>query len=116
MAKLWLAMGVFGFVRLFGFFSEPLLTEAEIHRVMGEPARIAARPIPAGDLKVITWNIERGQAYDSVLAVLRDLDADVLLLQEVDRACRRTRDRDVAQDLARALDMNWTSAGEFQEI
>src|SRR5436190_1004001 len=95
MAKVCLAMGLFGFVRLFGYFTEPMLTEAEIHRVVGEPARVAARPAPAGDLKIITWNIERGQAYDSVLAVLRDLDADVLLLQEVDRDCRRTKYRDV---------------------
>jgi endonuclease/exonuclease/phosphatase family metal-dependent hydrolase len=40
----------------------------------------------------------------------------VVLLQEVDRDCRRTGYRNVARDLAAALDMNWVAAGEFQEL
>ena len=39
-----------------------------------------------------------------------------MLLQEVDRSCRRTSYRDVPSDLAEALAMNWVAAGEFQEI
>jgi endonuclease/exonuclease/phosphatase family metal-dependent hydrolase len=116
MAKVYLAIGLLGFVRVFGYFTDPKLTEAEIHRVVGEPARVRAPATPIDGLKVITWNIERGQAYEAVLAMLRELDADVLLLQEVDRDCRRTDYRDVARDLAHALDMNWVGAGEFQEI
>jgi endonuclease/exonuclease/phosphatase family metal-dependent hydrolase len=129
MVKVCLAVSLVGFVRVFGYFSEPLLSEAQIHAVVGEPTRLPRPSLPVSpklvdaglpddgrELKVITWNIERGQDYDSVLAVLRELDADVLMLQEVDRACRRTNYRDVARDLAYALDMNWASAGEFQEI
>jgi endonuclease/exonuclease/phosphatase family metal-dependent hydrolase len=44
------------------------------------------------------------------------LNADVVLLQEVDWNCRRTGYRDVSRDLAEALRMNWVAAGEFQEI
>jgi endonuclease/exonuclease/phosphatase family metal-dependent hydrolase len=117
MAKVYLTIGLLGFVRVFGYFTDPRLSEAEVHRLVGEPARLQdGTRTPVDGLKVITWNIERGEAYDSIVTVLRDLDADVLLLQEVDRDCRRTNYRNVARDLAHALEMNWTSAGEFQEI
>jgi endonuclease/exonuclease/phosphatase family metal-dependent hydrolase len=48
--------------------------------------------------------------------VLAALDADVHALQEVDWACRRSGDRNIARELAEALEMNWVFAGEFQEI
>jgi endonuclease/exonuclease/phosphatase family metal-dependent hydrolase len=102
-----------------GFFTDPWLSNDEIHRVIGEPVRVVhvLTSLPAiQEIKVVTWNIERGAAYDDVLSVLRRVDADVLLLQEVDRECRRTSYRNVARDLAVALDMNWVAAGEFQEI
>jgi endonuclease/exonuclease/phosphatase family metal-dependent hydrolase len=116
MARSCLVLALFGAVRLLGFASDPWLDDAEIHRVVGEPARIQRGAPAEVDLSVITWNIERGKAYDSVLSVLRSLDPDIVLLQEVDRFCRRTGYRDVARDLAHALGMNWVAAGEFQEI
>jgi endonuclease/exonuclease/phosphatase family metal-dependent hydrolase len=116
MGNLRLALGLSGILRLVGFVTDPLLSDREIHRVVGEPQRIERPWTRADHLQVITWNIERGTAYDSILAVLRRLDADIVLLQEVDRDCRRTGYRDVARDLAHALDVNWIAAGEFQEI
>jgi len=115
MSKLWLTLGLSG-LRVFGFVVDPWLSNGEIHRIVGEPSRIN-RPLDGEDhLQVITWNIEQGAAYTSILDELRRLDADILLLQEVDRDCRRTEYRDVARDLAGALGMNWIAAGEFQEI
>jgi len=114
------AFALTGVLRVFGFLTDPLLSDRDIHKIVGEPARVI--PVqpgiepPANHLNVITWNIERGTAYDSILSVLRTLNADVILLQEVDRGCKRTKYRDVARDLAHALDMNWISGGEFQEI
>jgi len=110
--------------RVLGFLTEPLLDDRDIHRVVGEPARLAGPgPIdaPAADapsdrvthLSIVTWNIERGMAYDAILRTLRALDADIVLLQEVDRHCRRTGYRDIARELAEALAMNWVAAGEF---
>ncbi|HVQ12992.1 MAG TPA: hypothetical protein VMS40_05350, partial [Vicinamibacterales bacterium] len=116
MGKLCVCLALFGFTRLFGYATDELLSDREIHQVRGEPARFSRIPGDPERLKVITWNIERGQEYSSILAVLRDLDADILLLQEVDRFCRRSGNRDVARDLADALEMNWISGGEFQEI
>src|SRR5262245_35176776 len=101
MVMLLVAAGLFGFMRVFGYLTEPLLPEPQIHRSVGAPSQIVSPSTKEDDMKIITWNIERGEAYDAVLAALRDLDADVLLLQEVDRGCRRTKYRDVAADLAR---------------
>jgi endonuclease/exonuclease/phosphatase family metal-dependent hydrolase len=116
MRTLCLAFTFTGAIRVLGFLTDPLLSSHEIHRIHGEPTRVVHAPKDLTELKVITWNIERGSAYSLVLDTLRYLDADVLLLQEVDRFCRRTGGRDIAGNLAVALDMNWVSAGEFQEI
>jgi endonuclease/exonuclease/phosphatase family metal-dependent hydrolase len=115
MGKLCLALGLAG-LRVFGFVTDPWLTNDEIHHVIGDPARVQRESNPDHDLKVVTWNIERGSAYDAILSVIHRLDPDVLLLQEVDRDCRRTGYRNVAAALAAALDMNWVAAGEFQEL
>lgn len=115
MRKLYLVLGLTG-LRVFGFVSDPWLSSDDIHRVVGEPARVERPWTAFQDLQVVTWNIERGSEYQAILSVLRGLDPDVVLLQEVDRDCRRTGYRDIARDLATALDMNWVAAGEFQEL
>ncbi len=107
------ALAVF---RLAGFFFEPRLDDHEIHAVAGERSRVMWPLAPDRPLTIVTWNIERGVRFDRVAAVLDELDADVILLQEVDRFCSRSGDRDVARDLAIELGMNFVSAGEFQEI
>jgi endonuclease/exonuclease/phosphatase family metal-dependent hydrolase len=116
MGRVCFALAFTALLRLFGYVTDPLLDARDIHRLVGEPERIVGTAPSRDQLKIVTWNIERGDAYASVLTALRGMDADVLLLQEVDRECRRTGFRDVARDLARALDMNWVGAGEFQEI
>lgn len=101
---------------MFGFAMEPWLSSEHVHRITGDPVQVQpGRTVPQ-ELSVVTWNIQQGAAYDKVLAVLRRLDSDVVLLQEVDQGCRRTGYRNVARDLAAALHMNWVAAGEFQEL
>lgn|SRR5262245_1427329 len=102
-------------LRLAGYFTEPRLTAADIHRIDGVPGRIGAVTLRQ-PLKVVTWNIERGVNFDRIASQLAAIDGDVVLLQEVDRFCHRSGSRDVAQDLADRLGMNWVAAGEFQEI
>jgi len=109
------AFTMFAIFRLAGYFSGPLLSDEGIHAIAGEPARTGERVSP-GRLTIATWNIDHGSRYDAILAALRAQEVDVVLLQEADRFCRRSGNRDVARDLAHALDMNWVSAGEFQEI
>jgi endonuclease/exonuclease/phosphatase family metal-dependent hydrolase len=103
-------------LRVFGFVTDPWLSDERIHQVTGEPTRFGRPRDPAVAVKIVTWNIERGQAYPAVLAVLRGLDPDVILLQEVDDGCRRSGYRKVAKDLADTLGMNWVASGEFQEL
>ena len=105
MGKLCLALALPAFLRVIGFVVEPLLSDAEIHRTLGEPAQIRRSVPDPAHLSVVTWNIERGKAYDAIVRELKALDADVVLLQEVDRGCRRTGYRDVARDLAHATSM-----------
>jgi endonuclease/exonuclease/phosphatase family metal-dependent hydrolase len=102
--------------RLTGFLTEPALKADDIHTIMGRPAALAAPVVLPERLAVVSWNIERGVRFAGVLDTLKKLNADVLLLQEVDRGCDRSGRRDVAADLAAALGMNWIFAGEFQEI
>ena len=115
MRKLCLVLSLTG-LRVAGYATDPWLNSTEIHRVTGDPARADHGAAAPQELNVVTWNIEQGLAYDRILSVLRRLNPDVVLLQEVDRDCRRTLYRDVARDLAAALDMNWVAAGEFQEL
>jgi endonuclease/exonuclease/phosphatase family metal-dependent hydrolase len=102
--------------RLAGFFSEPHLTDADIHAVSGEPGRTSQSGAVRSTLTIVTWNIERGARFDRIADTLRSINADVVLLQEVDRFCRRSGNRDVARELATRTGMNWISAGEFQEV
>jgi endonuclease/exonuclease/phosphatase family metal-dependent hydrolase len=101
--------------RLAGFFMEPRLTGAEIHAVAGEP-HVAAGAPDSSRVVAVTWNIERGVAFDRIARHLEQQAADVVLLQEVDRFCDRSNRVDVARALAHRLGMNWISAGEFQEV
>ena len=110
------ALVFFGLLRLFGYGSEPLLDGREIHRVVGEPARVGTALSRPDELRVVSWNIARGTRFDGVRDVLVGLDADVYVLQEVDWATRRSGDRRIASELADALNLNWVFAGEFQEI
>jgi endonuclease/exonuclease/phosphatase family metal-dependent hydrolase len=68
-------------------------------------------------LRVVSWNIEFGYCLDSVLAVLADLDADVVLLQEVDRfddSASGGARKDCFEALARRLGMCGVWAGHHQ--
>jgi endonuclease/exonuclease/phosphatase family metal-dependent hydrolase len=68
-------------------------------------------------LRLASWNIFRGRTRDRdrfdldlVLAALRDLDADVVALQEVDRDQEESGASDQARVLAEALGMDWRYA------
>lgn len=102
--------------RLTGFVSEPHLDDRDVHAIVGEPSRIDDPPVDASQIKFVSWNIAQGAEYDRVRDALVAMDADVYLLQEVDRGVKRTDYRDVARELAHELGMNWVFAGEFQEL
>jgi len=96
-------------------------------------------------LRVASWNIERGLNFDLIRAALTDPEefrhlapnqkqinaarkasiesqlatlqaVDVLVLNEVDFGMKRTGYRDVARELAAALQMNYVYGVEFVEV
>lgn len=68
-----------------------------VHLDYRSPEAIAAasHPDETRPLRVVQWNIERGYELDAVKTTLAELDADILLLQEIDVGCDRSDNRDV---------------------
>jgi endonuclease/exonuclease/phosphatase family metal-dependent hydrolase len=67
-------------------------------------------------LKVLDWNIHKGSHLEKLIQTARAERPDVCLFQEVDWNARRTGRRRIAEDLARALGMNYVYAGAFEEL
>jgi endonuclease/exonuclease/phosphatase family metal-dependent hydrolase len=81
------------------------LSEPEkFDQVLSEKKDPQAKPLTADQLKIVKQQ----------LAILQP--ADLLILNEVDYGVTRTDYRDVARDLARALDMNYAYGVEFLEL
>jgi hypothetical protein len=60
-----------------------------------ESAKVWSQIAAGRPLRVVQWNIERGMEFDAILSTLLKLQADVLLIQEVDNGCDRSQGRDV---------------------
>ena len=74
------------------------------------------RPWSRDFFRIVSWNIERGLQLPKILDFLKTIQADLLLLQEVDLNARRTRYRDIASELAQHLNLNYVFGMEFQEL
>ena len=79
-----------------------------------EPA--ASPPMAEKSVRVMQWNIERGAEFRRIAQVLKDVNADVLCLQELDIGCERSSMRNVPQLLADELGMEGYFLCEFQEL
>jgi len=51
-----------------------------------------------------------------IIDFLKDMNADVLILQEVDINARRTHRLNIAEEIARKLQMNYAFGREFEEL
>jgi endonuclease/exonuclease/phosphatase family metal-dependent hydrolase len=71
---------------------------------------------PPSSLRVVNWNIDRGQQLEGVIDFLASANADILILQEVDLNARRTHHLNIAEEIARRLQMNYVFGREFQEL
>jgi endonuclease/exonuclease/phosphatase family metal-dependent hydrolase len=67
-------------------------------------------------LRIVDWNIDRGQQLQGVTDFLASANADIVILQEVDLKARRTHRLNVAEEIARKLEMNYVFGREFQEL
>jgi endonuclease/exonuclease/phosphatase family metal-dependent hydrolase len=71
---------------------------------------------PPSSLRIVDWNIDRGLQLQGVIDFLADANPDVLILQEVDLNARRTHRLNIAEEIARKLQMNYVFGREFQEL
>jgi endonuclease/exonuclease/phosphatase family metal-dependent hydrolase len=67
-------------------------------------------------LRIVDWNIDRGLQLPPVIDFLAGTQADILILQEVDLNARRTHHLNIAEEIARKLQMNYVFGREFQEL
>jgi endonuclease/exonuclease/phosphatase family metal-dependent hydrolase len=67
-------------------------------------------------LRIVDWNIDRGQQLQGVTDFLGGVNADIVILQEVDLNARRTHRLNIAETIARKLEMNYVFGREFQEL
>lgn len=84
--------------------------------VTGEFAPARLELWPPRSIRVVDWNIDRGLHLDGIIDFLSSSGADLLLLQEADLNARRTHRLNIAEEIARALGMNYVFAREFQEL
>jgi len=79
---------------------------------------VSANPLPAAanPLRVVDWNIDRGARIDQLAAALEHERPDLCALQEVDLFARRSGTRNVAEELARRLKLNYVFAPAFEEL
>src|SRR5215469_2587074 len=71
---------------------------------------------PPSSLRVVDWNIDRGLQLPGIIDFLANANADVLILQEADLNARRTHRLNVAEEIARNLQMNYVFGREFEEL
>jgi len=71
---------------------------------------------PPKSLRIVDWNIDRGQQLRGVTDFLVGVNADILILQEVDLNARRTNRLNIAETIARKLEMNYVFGREFEEL
>ncbi|MBK8302115.1 MAG: hypothetical protein IPK98_01380 [Chloracidobacterium sp.] len=65
-------------------------------------------------IKALAWNLERGIRFDGIVDALKNheklKDKDLLLLTELDHGMARSGNRNVAQEIARELKLNYAFA------
>jgi endonuclease/exonuclease/phosphatase family metal-dependent hydrolase len=67
-------------------------------------------------IRVIDWNIDHGSRLDQIAVAIAKQNADICSLQEADYRARRSGHRNVPEELARRLKLNYVFAPEFQEL
>lgn len=92
---------------------------AEIEHVINGVAwrnTIPAQETPT-HIRVVAWNIERGLKIDGIIHLLKTNPvlnkADILLITEADIGMGRTDNRNIPQELADAVNMNYVFANCF---
>lgn len=73
-------------------------------------------PWPRSSIRIVDWNIDRGLELPAIVEFLAGLNADILLIQEVDINARRTHRLNIAREIAQKLRLNYVFGREFVEL
>ncbi|HOO55540.1 MAG TPA: hypothetical protein PLN69_01875 [bacterium] len=99
---------------------DKMFINCEIERADFAPEYPPMIPGMEMEFRVVAFNIERGYNIDRQIETLKNnpdmRNADLLLISEADRGCRRTGYRNTARELARELRMNYAYGVEFMEL
>ena len=68
------------------------------------------------EIKIIEWNIERGMKMEGILTELKRVNADILLIQEIDIDCERSKNINCLTKIAEELKMSYAYVSEFCEL
>eukprot|EP00029_Vermamoeba_vermiformis_P013485 TRINITY_DN8403_c0_g1_i1.p1 TRINITY_DN8403_c0_g1~~TRINITY_DN8403_c0_g1_i1.p1 ORF type:complete len:394 (+),score=96.88 TRINITY_DN8403_c0_g1_i1:2-1183(+) len=96
----------------------PLPGEFIVHDYRSEEAKskYLADAKNKSDIRVLQWNIERGYMLPQIIEELTRHDADIICLQEIDISCERSDSKNVGEEIAKALQLNYVFVCEFIEI
>jgi len=90
---------------------------AEMSVLHAIEVRPPPRPSTVRDsARIVFWNAERLKYFEASTALLRSLEADALILCEVDVGMARSGNRHTIGDLARSLDAGFVFGAEFVEL
>jgi endonuclease/exonuclease/phosphatase family metal-dependent hydrolase len=78
-------------------------------------AKDIAAPAPPGKLRIVEWNVERGNKLDKSIRLMKKINADVWLLNETDLYGTNSGGVVVAREIARALGFSYYTGIEFYE-
>ena len=67
-------------------------------------------------ISLLQWNIERGYKLPGILDELKEIDADIMCIQEIDVRCARSGNIDTGLAIAAELNLNYVFFEEFEEL
>ena len=68
------------------------------------------------EVRILDWNIDKGKRFDNVARAIREHKPDLVLIQEVDYGAKRTGRKNVTEELAKTVGMNWMYGPSYLEI
>jgi len=78
------------------------------------------RPLAAGRMRAVQWNILKGISFEGLVEWLRDrprlAGADFVVIEEADIGMARSGNRHVAAELAARLALHWVYAANYWEL
>jgi hypothetical protein len=94
----------------------PNLDVVEVENGIADPASCPLDTRAELPLRVVEFNAERGRHWLQAVPLLQELDADVIILNEMDIGMARSGQQHTTRLLAQALGMNYAWGLEFVEL